>query len=218
MNSYQNLSLLQNLYRLKSIGYEYIDPFMINEKNFYDEPKTLDELLSNISSCRLCDLSKSRTQSMLGYGNSNADLMIIDFSVSLNEDTHNKYFTGRSGESLVNMIEKVLGLKMEDIYFTHAIKCKPLNSNIPSKSEWDSCKSYLFTQINFIKPKVIVTLGEEAYLKLTNGDEDFKNVRGHVIDFQNYKLIPIYHPQFLLRNPELKQITLSDLKTIKSCL
>ncbi len=218
VKSFQNLVLLQNLYRLKALGFEYIDPFSVNIKSTYEEPKTLNELSQNISTCHLCDLSKSRQQSMSGYGNPNAELMIVDFSVSLNEDSHNSYYSGRSGESLRNMIEKVIGLKIEDVYFTHAIKCKPLNANVPSASEWDSCKSYLFTQIEFIKPKVIVTLGEDAYFKLTNEDRDFQTVRGHVIDYKKYKLIPIYHPQFLLRNPELKKITLNDLKTIKSCL
>lgn len=218
MKSFQNLILLQNLYRLKSIGFDYIDPFYVNEKNTHETPKTLNELAQNISTCHLCDLSKSRKQSMSGYGNPNADLMIVDFSVSMNEDNNNSYYVGRSGESLTNMIEKVIGLKTQNVYFTHAVKCKPLNSNIPSDSEWDSCKSYLFSQIEFVKPKIIVTLGEEAYFKLTNEDEDFQSVRGHVIDFKKYKLIPIYHPQFLLRNPELKKIALNDLKTIKSCL
>ena len=218
MKSFQNLILLQNLYRQQAMGFEYTDPFSINEKSTHTKPKTLNELSKNISTCHLCDLSKSRKQSMSGYGNPDADLMIVDFSVSLNEDTNNAYYGGRSGESLTNMIEKVIGLSVDDVYFTHAIKCKPLNSNKPSASEWDSCKSHLFSQIEFIKPKIIVTLGEEAYCKLTNEDKDFQSVRGHVIDFKQYKLIPIFHPQFLLRNPELKKITLNDLKTIKSCL
>lgn len=218
MKSFQNLLLLQNLYRQKALGFEYIDPFSINIKTTNIKPKTLDELTQNISTCHLCDLSKSRKQSMSGFGNPNAKLMIIDFSVSQNEDSSNSYYIGNSGNSLTNMIKNVLKLNTSDVYFTHAIKCKPLNSNTPSASEWDSCKSYLFSQIEFVKPKIIVTLGEETYYKLTNEDSDFQSVRGHVIDFKKYKLIPIYHPQHLLRNPELKKITLNDLKTIKSCL
>lgn len=218
MKSFQNLSLLQNLYRMKALGFEYTDPFSVNEKNSYEVPNSLDELSHNISTCHLCDLSKSRSQSMSGYGNKNASLMIIDFSVSSNEDSSNSYFVGRSGESLKNMCEKVLELNTSEIYFTHAIKCKPLNSNTPSFSEWNSCKPYLFSQIEFVKPKIIVTLGKDAYAKVTGEDENFESVRGHVINFKNYKLIPIYHPQYLLRNPELKKITLNDLKTIKSCL
>ncbi len=155
---------------------------------------------------------------MSGYGNTNAELMIIDFSVSSSEDTSNSYYIGRSGEILTNMITNVLKLNIDDVYFTHAIKCKPLNANTPSSSEWESCKTYLFTQIEFVKPKVIVTLGKDAYAKVTSEEDNFETVRGHVIDFKDYKLVPIYHPQYLLRNPESKKITLNDLKTIKSCL
>ena len=218
MKSFQNLILLQNLYRLKAMGFEYTDPFSVNEKNNYEKPNSLNELSQNISTCHLCDLSKSRTQSMSGYGNQNADLMIIDYDVSQTQDSSNSYYSGRSGETLKNMIEKVLNLNINDVFLTHAIKCKTLKSNKPSPSEWNSCKPYLFSQIEFIQPKVVVTLGNEAYNKVTEDDDNFENVRGHVIDFKNYKLIPIYHPQYLLRNPELKKITLNDLKTIKSCL
>ncbi|WP_434581623.1 uracil-DNA glycosylase [Sulfurimonas sp. NW15] len=217
LKSYQNLVLLQNLYRLKAIGFEYIEHFNINDKTNYETPTTLAALSQNISSCHLCDLSKSRTQSMSGYGNRNASLFIIDFSVSQAQDRANAYYTGRSGETLKNMIEKVVHLSIEDVFITHAVKCKPLQSNKPSASEFNSCKNYLFSQLDFIKPKVIVTLGEDAYTHLT-GDVNFKNVKGHVIDYKEYKLIPVYHPQYLLRNPELKKITLNDLKTIKSCL
>ena len=200
------------------MGFEYTDPFSVNEKNNYEKPNSLNELSQNISTCHLCDLSKSRTQSMSGYGNQNADLMIIDYDVSQTQYSSNSYYSGRSGETLKNMIEKVLNLNINDVFLTHAIKCKTLKSNKPSPSEWNSCKPYLFSQIEFIQPKVVVTLGNEAYNKVTEDDDNFENVRGHVIDFKNYKLIPIYHPQYLLRNPELKKITLNDLKTIKSCL
>ncbi|MEA3370397.1 MAG: uracil-DNA glycosylase [Campylobacterota bacterium] len=218
MKSYQNLVLLQNLYRLKAMGFDYTDPFSINEKNSYEKPNNLDELSQNISTCHLCDLSKSRTQSLSGYGNPNAELMIIDYSISQTQDSSNSYYSGRSGETLKNMVEKVLQLSIDDVYLTHAIKCKPLKSNRPSPSEWNSCKPYLFTQLEFIQPKVVVTLGNEAYNTVTEDNDNFENVRGHVIDFKDYKLVPIYHPQYLLRNPELKKITLNDLKTIKSCL
>ena len=218
LKSYQNLILLQNLYRQKALGFEYSDPFSVNETTTQELVNTLEQLVKNISTCHLCDLSKSRTQSMSGYGNTNAELMIIDFTVSTTDDSQNTYYSGRSGEILKNMIENVLDLKIDDVYFTHAIKCKTLNSNIPSVSEFNSCKSYLYSQIEFIKPKVIVTLGDDSYYKVTNESNNFEDVRGHVIDFKKYKLIPIYHPSFLLRNPELKKITLNDLKTILGVL
>ena len=203
---------------MRELGFEYSDPFSINEKSLQTIPMTIEQLSQNISTCHLCDLSKSRTQSMSGYGNPHANLMIIDFSVSANEDETNSYYAGRSGETLKNMVQNVLKLSVDDVYCTHAIKCKPLNSNMPSDSEWESCQSHLFSQMEFVKPKVVVTLGEYSYAKVTGENENFQSVRGHVIDFKKYKLIPIDHPQFLLRNPELKKIALNDLKTIKSCL
>jgi len=218
LKSYQNLILLQNLYRQKALGFEYSDPFPINEIQYSQTPTSIEQLTKNISNCFLCDLSKSRRQSMGGYGNSHAELMIIDFSVSQTEDTQNNYYTGRSGESLRKMIENVLQMRIEDVYFTHVVKCKTLNSNIPSPSECDSCRPYLNSQIEFIQPKVIVTLGADAYYSMTYETENFEAVRGHVIDCKKYKLIPIYHPSFLLRNPELKKLTFADLKTIKSSL
>jgi len=219
VKSFQNLILLQNLYRLKAVGFDYIDHFDLNEESHCNKTDSFEALYENIAKCHLCDLSKSRKQSMPGYGNANANLVIIDHLVSQAQDASQNYYAGRSGEILKNMIENVLNLELEDIYITHAIKCKPLDSNTPSQSEWNSCRSYLFAQLEFIQPKVIVTLGQDAYSLVTNDQSNnFENIRGHVIDYKKSKLIPIYHPQFLLRNPELKKITLNDLHTIKSCL
>jgi len=217
LKSYQNLVLLQNLYRLQSIGFNYIDHFNVNEKKSYEEASSFNELQENIKSCHLCDLSKSRKQSMPGFGNVNANLMVVDYTVSQAQDSANSYYSGRSGEMLKSMIENVLQLNINETYLTHLVKCKPLKSNRPSPSECNSCKAYLLAQIDFIKPKVVMVLGADAYMEITQ-DSNFENVRGHVIDFKEYKLIPIYHPQHLLRNPELKKITMNDLKTVKTSL
>ncbi|MBU0632575.1 uracil-DNA glycosylase [bacterium] len=218
MKSYQNLVMLQNLYRLKSLGFEYTDLVCVNQKNLDILPNDLGALHVSISSCHLCDLSKSRKQSMSGYGNANADLMIVDSIVSSSDDDLGSYYTGRAGTSLRKMIENVLELSIDDVFLTHAVKCKPLGSNRPSDSELNSCKPYLYRQIEVIKPKVIVALGEESYNIFSQTKEEFNSVRGHIIDFKEYKLVPIYHPQFLLRNPSLKKDTLNDLKIIKSLL
>lgn len=210
--------MLQNLYRLKSLGFEYTDLVSVNQKNLDILPSDISSLHVSISSCHLCDLSKSRKQSMSGYGNDNADLMIVDSIVSGSEDETSSYYAGRAGASLRKMVENVLELNIDDVFLTHAVKCKPLGSNKPSDSELNSCKPYLYKQIEIIKPKVIVTLGEEAYNIFSQTKEEFNNVRGHIIDLKDYKLVPIYHPQFLLRNPSLKKDTLNDLKIIKSLL
>lgn len=211
--------MLQNLYRLKALGFTYSDPFVTNRPTAALElPDDLFQLQEMISQCYLCDLSKSRQQSMSGLGNPNADLMIIDAYVSISEDSENSFYVGKSGESLVKMIENVLRVKKEDVFITHAVKCKPLGTNTPSKSEFNSCKPYLYKQIELVKPKVVMALGEEAYKLLSGDDTPFEQVRGQKINVGDYTIIPIYHPQFLLRNPSMKGDTLNDLKTIKSCL
>ncbi len=210
--------MLQNLYRLKSLGFEYTDPVSVNQKNLDILPNDINSLHASIFSCHLCDLSKSRKQSMSGYGNADADVMIVDSMVSSSDDDLASYYTGRAGSSLQKMIENVLELSIEDVFLTHAVKCKPLGANKPSESEFNSCKPYLYKQIELVKPRIIVTLGEEAYNIFSQTKEEFNSVRGHIIDLKDYKLVPIYHPQFLLRNPSLKKETLNDLKIIKSLL
>ena len=218
MKSYQNVVMLQNLYRLKALGFEYTELASVNEKTLDSLANDLDSLDLSIKSCHLCDLSKSRKQSMPGYGNQNANLMIIDFVVSNSEDESSSYYAGRAGNSLRKMVENVLELSIEDVYYTHALKCKPLGSNKPSESEYNSCKPYLLKQIELIKPKVIMILGEDAYNMFSQTKDEFHQVRGHIIDLKEYMVVPIYHPQFLLRNPSLKIETFNDLKIIKSLL
>jgi len=211
--------MLQNLYRLKSLGYCYSDPFITNATPLAQQlPDNIEQLHQLINSCHLCDLSKSRQQSMSGSGNIHADLMIVDAYVSMSEDSQNAYFVGNSGETLVKMVENVLKVPMRSLYFTHAIKCKPLGSNQPSDSEFSSCKPYLYKQIELIKPKIVIALGEEAYQLLSGDDTPFEQVRGQRIKGDGYTIIPIFHPQYLMRNPSKKGVTLQDLTMIKSYL
>jgi DNA polymerase len=220
LQNYQNLKILQNLYRLKAIGYNFADLPEINKFNKLQNiiSTDLDSLHKQISTCYLCDFSKSRRQSMSGFGNPNASLMIIDYIVSDLDDMQNSYFNGQTGDMLKKMITNVLELNINDIFLTHCIKCKPLTSKKNFETEAISCKSYLFSQIEFIKPKVIVTLGSKALENLLPDSKDFENLRGHIIQYKESKLIPIYHPSYLIRNPNLKKTAKKDLLTIKSCL
>lgn len=219
VDSFQNLALLENLYRLKSLGYTYVDPITPNIQTASNSlPDTLTTLGKNISQCYLCDLSKSRSQSMVGYGSSSSQLMFVDAYVSAAEDESAEYYVGRSGAMLRDMIEKVLNLKTEDVYFTHAVKCKPFGFQNPSPSECGSCTPFLSKQIHLINPRIIVTLGPDAYQILSGDYGDFEKVRGEIIPFGNALLIPMYHPLYLVRNPSLKKETFRDLHTIKGQL
>lgn len=219
VDSFQNLALLENLYRLKSLGYTYVDPITPNIQTPSNSlPDSLSTLGQNISQCYLCDLSKSRRQSMIGYGNPRASLIFVDAYVSAAEDEASEYYVGRSGVMLRDMIEKVLMLRIQDVYFTHAVKCKPFGFQNPSPSECSSCAPFLSKQLELIKPRFIVTLGPDAYQILTGDHGEFERVRGEIIPFGDTFLIPMYHPLYLVRNPSLKKDALRDLQTIKGQL
>lgn len=155
---------------------------------------------------------------MSGYGNTNAKIMIVDAFVSAAEDEANGYYCGRSGAMLRDMIEKVLELSVDEVYMTHAVKCKPFGFQIPSASECNSCYPYLSRQIEMIAPTIIIALGDDAYSILANGAEDFDRLRGQLIPYGNASLIPLYHPTFLLRNPSYKKEAMRDLQSIKGTL
>ncbi|MBV5322192.1 MAG: uracil-DNA glycosylase [Sulfuricurvum sp.] len=219
VDSFQNLALLENLYRLKSLGYNYVDPITPNiQTPLSSLPDTLNTLGESISRCYLCDLSKSRSQSMIGYGETRAKLMFVDAYVSAAEDESSEYYVGRSGTMLRDMIEKVLTLKVEEVYFTHAVKCKPFGFQNPSPSECSSCAPFLSKQLELIKPRIIVTLGADAYQLLSGDSSDFERVRGEIIPFGDAIIIPMYHPLYLIRNPSLKKEAMRDLQTIKAQL
>lgn len=219
MDSFQNLALLENLYRLKSLGYAYVDPITPNlQTSITTLPDTLGAIGQNIAQCYLCDLSKSRRQSMRGIGAPDARLMFVDAYVSAAEDESGEYYVGRSGAMLRDMIEKVLNLAIEDVYLTHAVKCKPFGFQNPSPSECSSCAPFLAKQIEVIKPRLIVPLGPDAYQILSGDHGDFERVRGEMVPFGDTHLIPMYHPLYLVRNPSLKKEAMRDLQTIKSLL
>jgi uracil-DNA glycosylase len=220
MKSYQNAALLQNLYRLKSLGFRYCDPLIVNAGDIAGElPDDLNALRRIIGSCHLCDLGKVRRHGMSGHGGTDARIMFIDAFVSLAEDESGSYFSGRSGASLASMITNVLHLDTASVYLTHAVKCKTVGTHKPTASECNSCRPYWRKEIDLVRPEIIVTLGPDAYRIVTGDETPFEQVRGHRIAYENDTvLVPIYHPQFLLRNPSLKRETLGDLRNIEAML
>lgn len=215
MDSYQNVALLENLYRLKALGYRYVDPIVPNSSGSAASlPGSLETLERTIRDCCLCDLSKSRRQSMCGRGNPQASLMIVDAYVSAAEDESGEYYCGRSGGMLRDMIEKVLALNTDEVYLTHAVKCKPFGFQLPSQSECNSCAPYLNRQIEILRPRVIATLGADAYAMVTGDDKNFERLRGETLPYGNVVVIPMHHPLTLIRNPSFKKEAMRDLQTI----
>jgi len=220
MKNLHNALLLKQLYQLKNLGYNYTDekPYSHEERELLELPNSLQALKQQAQNCHLCSLSKGRNHVVFGEGNRQADIMFIgDVPLEI-EDNAGTIFLGRGGEMLTAMIEKVLNLSREKVYITNLLKCHPLLSKEVHESEFHTCKAYLFKEIELIKPKVIVTLGEKAYHYLTNDFMVLKEVRGTVIQKESYSVIPTYHPNFLLKNPSFKKEVFLDLKRVKQVL
>ncbi len=216
MKNLKNALLLKQLYQLKQLGYKYtsVTAYKEDEPNF-TLPNTLESLKKQAMECHLCILSKSREKVVFGEGNPKAKLMFVGDAPSSSDDSEGKIFTGRSGELLTKMIEKVLGLSREDVYITNILKCKALDTQTPSSAHTHTCHPYLLKEIALIKPTVIVTFGALAYQYLTNDDSTLEKVHGTLHKKDTYTIIPTYHPNHLLRNPSVKKEVFGDLLKIK---
>jgi len=220
MKNLHNALLLKQLYQLKALGYKYTNtkPFSYEDQDPLELPNSLQALKLQAKNCHLCSLSKSRTNVVFGEGNEKAKVMFIGDVPLAIEDNAGQPFLGRGGEMLTAMIEKILGLSRSDVYVTNLLKCHPLNTQEVHETQMHTCKAYLFKEMELIKPKIVVTLGEKAYHYVSNDSTDLKEIRGIITHNDNYSLVPTYHPNFLLKNPSLKKEVFMDLQKIKALL
>lgn len=212
--------LLNHLKFLSSIGYNYLQPLNLQNINQSEItlPNNYDALKSIAINCHLCELSKSRNNVVFGDGNTNANIMFICESPAVNEDELGKFYVGKSGQLLVKMIESVLNIGVKDVYITNIVKCRPSSGKIATTSEVNICKPYLDKQIDIIKPKLIVVLGELSYRFFTTDTTDFSQIRGKITKYHNIDLLTTFHPSFLLRNPSAKKEAYHDMLKIKSIM
>ncbi|WP_171012885.1 uracil-DNA glycosylase [Arcobacter arenosus] len=211
--------ILHQLNFLKTIGYNYHETVTISnfDVNGNSLPNNLNELNLIMENCYLCELSKSRRNVLCGQGNPNAQIMFIADEPTASEDELKSFFVGKTGETLAKMIENVLLLKKEDVFITTLTKCKSLDSITPAC--FNSCNSYLYKQIDIIKPKLIVLLGEKTYQYLCNDtSSSFLKIRGQMTKFNEYDVLPTHSVSYLLRNPSSKKEAFHDMLKIKSIL
>ena len=180
-----------------------------------DDLAAIREDIGDCTRCKLCKLG--RTQIVFGVGNPNADLMFVGEAPGRDEDAQGVPFVGRSGQKLTQIIEAI-GLKREDVYIANVIKCRPPENRNPEPDEVDVCEQFLFRQIAHIKPKVIVALGTFAARSLLKTDDPISRLRGRVFDYRGAKLIPTFHPAYLLRNPACRREVWEDMKKARALL
>jgi uracil-DNA glycosylase family 4 len=178
---------------------------------------TLPRIREDIGDCTRCKLHKGRTKIVFGTGNPNADLMFVGEGPGRDEDLSGEPFVGRAGKLLTDMI-KAMGLQREDVYIANVVKCRPPENRLPEKDEITTCSPFLMRQIDAIKPKVICTLGSCSAQTLLQTAQGISKFRGEWFDFRGAKLMPTYHPAYLLRNPAAKPEVWKDLQKVMAVL
>jgi uracil-DNA glycosylase family 4 len=173
---------------------------------------------ADIGDCTRCKLHRmGRTQIVFGVGNPEADLMFVGEAPGRDEDLQGFPFVGRAGQLLTKIIEAI-ALKREDVYIANVIKCRPPENRNPEPDEVETCEPFLFRQIDIVKPKVIVALGKFGAQTLLRTLDPISRLRGRVFDYRGAKLIPTFHPAYLLRNPSSKREVWEDMKLVRSLL
>ncbi len=204
--------LVQLLEFYKDIGVEYVRPVKLKTKADFFE-----ELKKEVENCKKCPLYQNRTNPVFGEGSIDADLMFVGEAPGRDEDLQGRPFVGRAGRLLRDLLKEV-GIHVESVYIANCLKCRPPNNRDPLPEELVSCFGYLKRQIELIRPKVIATLGRYSTYELTNQKGTLGTLRGKVFNYHGIKVVPLYHPAYLLRNPKAVEIFLEDLKKVKELL
>ena len=184
-----------------------------------DPPVELQALRAHIGDCTRCPLhAQGRTQIVFGVGNPAADLMFVGEAPGADEDIQGEPFVGRAGQLLTKIIEAI-GLSRSDVYIANVLKCRPPGNRNPAPEEVSTCQPFLFRQIDIIRPRVIVALGTFAAHTLLGTDAPISRLRGRVHEFRGgSKLVPTFHPAFLLRSPDRKRDVWEDMKKVRALL
>ena len=170
-------------------------------------------LQSQVAQCTRCDLHRSRTQTVFGVGDKNADWLIIGEAPGAEEDRLGEPFVGRAGK-LLNEMLLAIGLKREQVYIANILKCRPPNNRDPSPQEVSCCETYLQQQVELIQPRIIFTVGSVAAQNLLKTDTRIGEMRGRQYKYgaKDVPVVVSYHPAYLLRSPREKRKAWEDLK------
>ena len=171
-----------------------------------------DALRQKVALCTACDLHESRTQTVFGVGNQQADWLIIGEAPGAEEDRQGEPFVGRAGQLLTAMLQAI-GLQRDQVYIANMLKCRPPGNRDPHADEIAQCMAYLYRQIDLIQPKMILVVGRIAAQSLLNTSQPVGKLRGkvHMLAGRRIPLVVTYHPAYLLRSPADKRKAWQDL-------
>jgi uracil-DNA glycosylase family 4 len=178
----------------------------------------LDALREFIGACTRCKLAPGRTKLVFGVGNPNAELMFVGEAPGADEDLQGEPFVGRAGQLLTDIVERGMGMSRNDVYICNVIKCRPPENRNPEPDEVSSCEPFLFRQIDLVRPKAIVGLGTFAVQALLKVKTPISKLRGNWHEVRGIKMMPTFHPAYLLRNPADKRLVWADIQKVMKFL
>ncbi len=179
--------------------------------------ETFEEILADIGDCTRCPLYQKRTNIVHTDGNRHARLMFVGEAPGADEDAQARPFVGRAGQLLTKIIEAI-GLKREEVLIGNVNRCRPPGNRPPTPEEASMCKPFLLREIAAVQPEVIVVLGNTAMRNLLEIKQGITRVRGEFQDYHGVKVMPTFHPAYLLRDPSKKKETWEDLKKVRDLL
>ncbi len=173
------------------------------------------ELKAAAEHCQRCRLAQTRNKVVFGVGKTDSPLIcFVGEGPGADEDKQGEPFVGKAGVLLTAAITKGLGLKREDVYICNVVKCRPPENRTPLPDEVAACTPYLYRQLELLRPKVIVTLGQPAQLALSGVQQGITKLRGQWLSWRGIRLMPTFHPAYLLRNPPAKADFWRDLQEV----
>lgn len=179
--------------------------------------ETFEQIHQDIGDCTRCPLHRGRTTVVHTEGNRKARLMFVGEAPGADEDIQARPFVGRAGQLLTKIIEAI-GLKREEVLIGNINRCRPPGNRPPTPDEVSMCKPFLLREIAIVQPEVIVVLGNTAMRNLLDTRESISKLRGRFQDFKGIKVMPTFHPAYLLRTPEKKREVWEDLKKVRAYL
>jgi uracil-DNA glycosylase family 4 len=179
--------------------------------------ETFEEIWADIGDCTRCPLYQGRTNIVHTDGNRKARLMFVGEAPGADEDAQARPFVGRAGQLLTKIIEAI-GLKRDEVLIGNVNRCRPPANRPPTPEEASMCKPFLLREIAAVQPEVIVVLGNTAMRNLLELKQGITKVRGQFQDYQGVKVMPTFHPAYLLRDPSKKKETWEDLKKVRDYL
>jgi uracil-DNA glycosylase family 4 len=180
------------------------------ETDTQSDIRTWDDLRAAVAACTSCSLHTSRTQTVFGVGDPQADWMIIGEAPGAEEDRRGEPFVGRAGKLLDEMLRAV-GRSRDRVFIANILKCRPPNNRDPKAEESAACRGYLQRQIELVEPKIILAVGRIAAQLLLETDEPVGRLRGSRHQLGDTPLVVTYHPAYLLRSPTQKRKAWDDL-------